>query len=218
MIPYQYVQVDEASQVLGADTFQIFNSISYMSHPYEQRWPRISFVGDPYQLPPNTYAQTTRCYNYSKKLSFLELMTLECSPFLHGLDKIPTLQLNTQHRKVCKICVVANVVSLHNILTRILPPERAQMTLPARGVDEPSIIFSWLFRDYQCKDVTPNILLSDSSVEHDNMTYPLIENSTEDGLCLLEIFICTLSYFQGLEHDLIIFTVEKGPLDKRPLT
>lgn len=63
-------------------------------------------------------------------------------------QKIPSGQLKTQYRTVPEICAVTNVVSNINIRTLILPPERAQMTRPARGVDAPPIIFNGLVRDF----------------------------------------------------------------------
>lgn len=62
MIPYKYVLVEKHSKVSYADLFPLFNSNGYTSHPYEQRWTPISFIGDPYQLPPITRPQRPRCY------------------------------------------------------------------------------------------------------------------------------------------------------------
>ena len=98
MRPYQYVIVDEASQVSDLDMFILLNFIASSSNPYETAWPRMCYVGDPYQLPPPTIWNLPPCYYYTRKLSFLERMTPESSPFLRGENKITAVHLNIQYR------------------------------------------------------------------------------------------------------------------------
>lgn len=47
-----------------------------------------------------------------------ERMAHECSPFLHGLNKMPTVQLKTQYHIVPGICAVAKVMS-YRMLARV---------------------------------------------------------------------------------------------------
>lgn len=71
-----------------------------------------------------------RPYYYKKKLSFLELMTPECSLFLRVLNKIHTINLKVQYRMVPAISELANIVSLRNVHSRILSASHCQHTLP----------------------------------------------------------------------------------------
>lgn len=41
IIPYHYVLMDEASQVIEADLFSLFNCIAFTSHPNYVTWPRV---------------------------------------------------------------------------------------------------------------------------------------------------------------------------------
>lgn len=143
LIPYQYVVLGEATQVLDAEPFRLFYKFSCTPQSYEQRCPLISFIWDPYRLSPNTRAQRPRCYYDTNKLSFLERIRSEFSLILRGLSKITTIQLDTQHRMVPEIYAVPNVASGRNIRTRILQTDREQVTYPIRGFGCPSIIFDF---------------------------------------------------------------------------
>lgn len=146
MIPCQYISIDEASQVFDPDLFPLFNSIAFVFQTYEQRWPRISFIGDPYQLLPSTTAQLPPCYYYRKKLSFF--WTFDSVMFtlftLQSLNKIPTIKLNTQYRMVPEISAMINVLSHHNFPTCILPPDRINTTNLERIQRAPPIIYTGL--------------------------------------------------------------------------
>lgn len=71
-------------------------------------------------------------------------MKQEFSPLLHLLNKIATVQLNTQYRMKPDISAVENVVSHINICTRIMPHDGEQMMHPERGVGAPTIILDGL--------------------------------------------------------------------------
>lgn len=97
--PSEYFNIDEVSEVYCSGNSILLSIIAYSSEPYEVTSPRLCFVGDSYQFPPNTQSQRPPC-NYYTKLSFLERMTPESSPFLRVLNKIPTVQLNMQYHMV----------------------------------------------------------------------------------------------------------------------
>lgn len=115
MIPYHFVMVYDASQVLNADLLPLVNSISYTSHPYEQRSQHISFIGDPYLRPLDTQAQRQRCYHYTNKLSFVERTKKEYSPFLYVLNNILNVRSNNEYHILPDKCAVANFLSNWNI-------------------------------------------------------------------------------------------------------
>ena len=279
--PYQYVFVHEASQVSDSDLFPLFDNIAFLSTPYEERWPRISFLGDPYQLPPNTRAQRPQCYYYTKKLSFLERMTPECSPFLRGLNKTPTVQLNTQYRMVPEISEVANIVARRDVRTRIIPPDRSVLTTPIRNGAYPPMLFNGFFADFPFAAVSQHLLWVDPYVDPRHAAIDIVQklndevdnnyeevspleavaveavysclmseipeleavgnmsvlspypaqcnlvrrmmqirylndnDTTREGYRMALDSISTVSSCQGMEHDLVIFTAGRGPLDTR---
>lgn len=112
MIRYQYVLVNNSSQVSNEDQFPLLNSIEFASQEYEQTWPRISYIWGPYQLPPHTRSRLPLCYYYTIKLSFLERITPKCLPYLHALNKFQTVQSNTQYHMVHDIAGLVNALAV----------------------------------------------------------------------------------------------------------
>lgn len=140
MIRYQHFFIDEEPRVSDSDLFPLLNSISFVSQSYGQTWPRISFISYTYHLPPNTSTQRPPCYYYTKKRSFLELMTPLFPSYLQGLNKIPTMQLNMQYRTFPDIAYMANALSLRNLYTSILSPYIINISYLKRIERAPPII------------------------------------------------------------------------------
>ena len=180
--------VDEASQASDADMVTLFNSIAFSSIPYDERWPRISLLGDPYQLPPNTRTQRPQCYYYTKKLSFLERMTPEGSPYLRGLNKIPTVQLNIQYRMVPPIAAVANVVSRRNVRTRITNRGRVDFIAPIPDPRYPPFLYNGFFGDLVHADISNHVMWFDPYVDPRNAQVDILQELNDEiGNQFLEV-------------------------------
>lgn len=87
-------------------------------------------------------------------------MNPECSSYLHGLNKITTVQLNVQYPMVLYIEKFGKVVSYRTVLMRILPLERVQL-YPERVKDASMILYTGTFGDMGFHEVTPHMFLID---------------------------------------------------------
>lgn len=86
-----------------------------------------------------------------------------------GITEILTIQINTQYRMVANIEEMASFISLRNLRTRILPPDRTDMTNPERGERVPPIIYRGLLIELEYEDVTPHTLCTDQNVHNQNL-------------------------------------------------
>lgn len=118
---YEYVSVDKASQVCDAAAIVLMNSVDYYSIPYETRWPRFAYIGDPYQLAPNSCMNRSSTFMCTNRLSFMECLTQECLTLIHGLNIIPTVHLNHKYRMESPISELANIKSERSVKTILHP-------------------------------------------------------------------------------------------------
>ena len=169
MVPYQYVIVDEVSQISDSELFILMNSLACSSNPYETAWPRMCNVGDPYQLHPTAICNRPPCYAYTKQLSFLERMIPECSPYLRGQNKIPAVHLNVQYRMLPAIGELANLITGRLVRTRIMPPNRDQLTRIEDETARPPFIYNGILADITIADLLNHIVWVDPYVDAANV-------------------------------------------------
>lgn len=85
-------------------------------------------------------------------------MTPECSLYLHGFNKTPTVKLNTQYRMVPDIEDLANKISQQNVYARIMPHNRVKMTNTARDEGAQTIFDTGISGGIGFDEVIPYIL------------------------------------------------------------
>lgn len=86
-------------------------------------------------------------YYYSNTLSFLEPISPEYALLLCGLNKITTVQLNTQYRMVPDISTLANAISRRNVQTRIVHGSCVHLTYPSTTGPASPILYTGLITD-----------------------------------------------------------------------
>lgn len=85
-------------------------------------------------------------------------MTPKGSPYFHGLNKITMVQLNNKYRIVPDTADLDNVFSQRDVNTRIITPDRVQMTNKESGEGAPTILWSGLLFDIGFNEETQQML------------------------------------------------------------
>ncbi len=112
---YDYVFVDEASMASDLDIIPLLGYIRDATGP-RNHLPRISFLGDPLQLPPNTQGQPSLS-RLIERCSFFERLVTGCVPGIPGSNTVRTIQLDIQYRMHPAICDLVNIISSRNLIT-----------------------------------------------------------------------------------------------------
>ena len=210
---YQYVIVDEASQLSDSELFILMNILACSSNPYDTSWPRMCYVGDPYQLPPNTFCNRPPCYFYTKQLSFLERMIPECSPFLSGQNKIPAVHLNIQYRMLPGICDLADLISMRLVRKIIMPPNWEQLIRREDETSRPPFVYNVIVTDITIADLLNHIVCIDPYVDASNVnSHPaddIIQRANDPWVeCspveMVEVHAVLPSYYNEMEDHLVL--------------